>query len=609
MPRRSPSLGLTLVLIGSLLMWAAPQPLKAGDLLSKCPEDSWVVIQAADLAGLLEEVQELSEELEGPAPPPLLEMMKQRLGVEEGLNEAGSFGVVLLDISEYGPMPDPMVIFLPVTDGPAVIQALGGDPTEENPKIFEVVFVDEDGYAAVLEDHLLISPAPESLEYVLTCEKKLELPAPARQRARDADLFVYASLGRMADLAKNTLQAFAPMMMMMAGEQATQVQAVLEAITTLLEQMDFACVDVNLDAEGAKLGVSVGFEPEGSIAESLAEVKRPTKSLLSGLPAGDLLVAYACASTERVLKLYAANIDAWLNVPPFSETMDEEALQELIDVIKSSCESSAGQGAAAFYLLDGEQGLLGMAAVGKVEDADKLMEAAEAICKPLDALLQAAAEEVAEEEEEGEEEEEEKETEERPGWCTYQPAAFTCEGVKVNVWEMDLANFITVVEDEEEGEMVAVLLEGLLGSKTLRVYLARLDEHRIVKVMGGGKAFLTKCIKAAKADAAVLAEAPAVKAAEKMLTSGRVGELYLAPDRIAEAIAKAAELLDEEFETPDAPPANACAALGVTVKERVCNVEICMPKGLIKWVVQATTAGEEEIEGEEEMELEVEQEE
>jgi hypothetical protein len=585
MPKRFQRFNLRWILTACVLLWVVPLAAPAGDdVLSYCPHDAWLVVRAPTMGGLLDKVNDLAKELGAPAMPPLMDKVKREWGIEAGFDDAGEFGFLMLDVTEYGPMPDPMVLFLPTSDAQALIGGLAGEPSEKNPKIYEVLFENNDAYAAVLGKHVLISPAPETLEYVLGCEQKLELPPIARTQAKDADVFVYAGLAAMSELATNTVQAFTPMLMMMAGERSQQVQSLVAAITTLLEQMQFGTVALTIGDDGVHVGISVGFQDEGSVAECLAGVERPTKSLLANLPAGDPIFAGGMIPSKKFLDWYAGMVDAWMSMPPFSEAMDEEATQGLSKCFKDVIATSGGSWSQAAFQLHGNGGMIGLVKVGEVEDAAKYVESLRGICGPLEALLQAVAKESMPKEE--------YDPQNLAGICTYTKGGKTCEEVPLDVWDIDLARFVAVLEDEEEADLVRNVLSALFGTKTFHVCLGAVDKHRVIIVMGADEAFLAGCVKAAKAGHAPLEKVASIQVASRMLTKDRIAEFYLAPDRIIGVMSKIAEVVGENFELPKVPPADACGAFAFSVQKHVCHLDIGAPKGLLKWIVQTATGGQ-----------------
>ena len=87
----------------------------ASDLsvLKAIPEDAFAVVVVAHLDKADEQIGKLTQEMQIPAPP-VLQMLKARAGVQEGLDEHGSAAMAFLPTDDGGAAPP--VAFVPVSD-------------------------------------------------------------------------------------------------------------------------------------------------------------------------------------------------------------------------------------------------------------------------------------------------------------------------------------------------------------------------------------------------------------------------------------------------------------------------------------------------------------
>ncbi len=108
----------------ALLAVAAPVPAQtAGDALKLVPKDALGFVVVNRLGETSDKLAALAKQFGAKAPATPLEMVKQHLGVQKGLDDKGSLVVALLPAAEEGGEPVP-VAYVPVADGKQFLQEL-----------------------------------------------------------------------------------------------------------------------------------------------------------------------------------------------------------------------------------------------------------------------------------------------------------------------------------------------------------------------------------------------------------------------------------------------------------------------------------------------------
>jgi len=261
-------------------------------------------------------ISKLAQAVQAPAPPVLM-LLKQMTGVQDGLDESGTAMIVVMPGKDADAKPLP-AIFIPVTDYKKFVAAFDakGDGTEPA----EIMVAGSPTVVAKKGNFAVFAPAEqqEDLKAMLAISKNLA----SAMAPLDSWIARHDAAGVLTGSGIKLLAAKARegMAQAKAGvpndpDSAAMIESMFGAYDSVLASAgkELTIVAAGLlvgEDNSVQLNSRVMFAQGGQLATVSADVKKPATAALTGLPAGPFLFAadgpWPAAMSESMLKLSTA---------------------------------------------------------------------------------------------------------------------------------------------------------------------------------------------------------------------------------------------------------------------------------------------------------------
>jgi hypothetical protein len=544
-------------------------------VLAGLPDETVAFLTIPDLGDLDANLQRIISrlKLEAYAPPPtnsLAGTMRTVLGMSEGLDEKGAVTAVLLPADDPMQAMEKLAVIVPAIDPIGLLRAMGAEPAEEG--AWNVSVQQTPLFAVVGDKRVVFSPAAD------TARKVAAGPGarPLSGRLSDTDRKALSTLSlalwldgeRAVEMARTHIDGLLAMFTMMQGgggpAAMRQAQTTRDQVKMWLDgtQSLVLGASVTPDAIGLRFYISAR---NGSELAGMMIAKNAEGSLLSGLPAGEFMLAGGQLMDPELSRRSLKQMEPYLEPDPEDGSIDAAAARETRDLAFEWVGSLTGMRVSVDSLPDGSQGMLGVTLLTDSADSGKSVqlihrayETARRICTDED--FKTAME-----------------------LLTYKEKAEEIAGVPVHQYSFDIGQTEGIGDDERE-EMKAIL-----GEPAITIRVAAVDGKRVAMAFGGGSARMKTVIEAARADAAALASDPGIQRVDKSLSKSRASEFYFALDRIVRWVARASKVVGEEPPPFEIPVLNAPLALRSHAGERSAQTDVHIPMDLIAAVKDIAT--------------------
>ncbi len=539
------------------------------------PDETVAFLTIPDLGELDANLQRIISrlKLEPYAPPPtnsLAGTMKSVLGMSEGLDEKGPVTAVLLPTRDPMHAMEHVAVIVPAIDPVGLLRAMGGQPGEEGG--WQVMIQQMPMVAVIGDKRVVFSTTPETARKVNAGPGgnplSKRLTAEDMQALRGLNLALWVDGERAVDMLRAHIDGLLGMFMMMqtnAGELgARQAQGTREQVEIWLKGTRSLVLGASVSPEAVGLRMYCSARPDSELAKFMPS-KNADGSLLSGLPAGDFMLAMGGLAVPEVTRRSLEMWRPYLQADPQDETVDAAAIGETRDAAFELLCMMTGVRFSVDSLPEGAQGMLGVTLLFDCADSGKALqlmhrtyEAARRISKDEEVIAGLEL-------------------------LTYKEKAEEVAGVPVQHYVVDIGKH-EGASDEDREEMKAIL-----GEPAITVRAAAVNGQRVALAFGGGPDRMAKVIEAARSDAAPLASDPGVQRVRKSLPDKLSSECYFALDRIMRFVGRAARAVGEEPPPFDIPTLNAPLAMAGHLGERSTQTDIYVPMDLIAAVKDAAT--------------------
>jgi hypothetical protein len=510
--------------------WAA-----APDVLTQVPADATLAIVVGNLKNTSTKTSNLALRLNIaqktgiPVPPDLVGFASRMLGITKGLDPNGSAAMVLLKATPDGPPgPPPMVLLLPTTDAPGMLEGFSPGAADAS-GIQEVTLPQnqEKGYVApVAGKYVAFARDKDALAGYLKHTDGIDkgLPAPEVAAFENNDAVLWINMDSVRPMAEGALsQAAQLMQVQMAAANANRdpfssalqrevAQLYLEGLSAVVRDSSHFLVTAKLSDAGVAAGFSASLKEGSELAKFVAAQKAGAAPTLAGLPSGDLLMAASFHLNGAALQEpLQAVVDRILSNPDIKDDPKAAALRQSADMIKQSL--ALVQGAKMVLLNPGDpsKGFIKGAMLLDTTDAAKymdLMRAQYQNTQAIEAMMSMSPDLQMKQ--------------------TFTPDALTVQGVKF----FKIQVTPTLREETPDKPLAPGSREGfqmlsaMYGPDGLTTYMAPVG-NQVLAVIGSDEANVAAALSAAQAKKDDLGTLPALAATQKELVANPIGMVYM----------------------------------------------------------------------------------
>ena len=535
-------------------------------VLKKLPDDTVGFLAVPSISALDENlhvaINKLGMAEHLPAPMnSLAGALRTMLRMSEGLDEKGPLVAVMLAAETIGEAPDKLALLAPVTDGAALLKAMGAEPGEGG--VWSLALMGKPVSAVAEGDLVALAPSSELARRLAKGAggKSLydRMGADDRTALHDLNLALWVDSERVVELARPQIDSMIGMITMMqaAGGPigAGQAQSTREQMEMYLDGTRSVVFGAWVKPVGLGIRFAMSAKP-GSEFAKLMQSEGTDQTLLSGLPRGAYMLAMGQTIDHSGVETSLKGLDPYFEVGKDNEDLDADALAELKSATYDLLRSLRAVRLSVDALPSGPDGLIGLTLLLDTPDSGKaqglitkVSEAAKRVCKDAELLPYFDA-------------------------LTHELDVEEMADVKVSRFKYDLSKVDELDEDDRE-EMLKII-----GQEGLALRIAAVSDKRLAIAFGGGKERMSKVIAAAKSDDPALAEDAGVRRAAEQLPKTRASELYLALDEIGRCAQNIAKAIDEDPLPLDIPDLDAPVAM-VSVASKACaRLDIFVPMEL-----------------------------
>jgi len=293
----------------------------------------------------------------------LFDRVKDRMGVKNGLDPKGAFGVIAMppkDKEDAGAQPT-AVLFVAVTDYDAFLGNF--NPEKKDEKISQVQIAGKAAAMAHLEGYALFAKSDdqEALEHVLASKESVADEARSLQTwlaANDVNVVATKTgVKFFAAKGKAALKRLGETLSVL-GEQGASVKSGLQVYVALLEaaerNVSLGALGLQVDKAGnVRLASRAKIVAGGELAVALADVKPASGNLLAGLPGGSFVFAGGISLQESLLRPFIGMSIAILKKSPEIYGLNAEQAEKMA---KISMQGFKSMHAASMVMQSGQRG-------------------------------------------------------------------------------------------------------------------------------------------------------------------------------------------------------------------------------------------------------------
>lgn len=509
----------------------------AKDLIELIPKDVLAYVVVDDLNAVDKKIQDLAGLLHQQAPP-LLPLVQQQTGLQEGIDEKGDFGVVVMSAVQ-GPA---VAVFVPVTDYKKFIGQL--EPDDPEKRVTSATLAANAITVGQLDNYAVISSMDNQVlvEQIVASEAVRLAPSDAtRTLVADHDISIVvtqAGITMLCMAGTQGLEMAKGMIIQQQGEDNPALMG-LNVYVELLRQIDtnvssYTC-GIQLDAQEALVvNESIGLVADGNLVDVLADGQSPNYDLLDNLPNAPYVIAGGGVIPEKAWTAMMDFSSEFIKKMPNLYGMNEEQTDKMMelsqkyfgDMQSMSMLWGTGQPDAPLYS--------DVLVAVKVKDASKYI-----------ANYRTFMEEV------------QKLAPEKGSFF----ADSTVETIKLADKEalkvtMPIPGMQAAGLDQEELDRIMKLM---YGGDEVTVYLAAVSSDTVLMSYVDSD-IVTQAIKAGTISDSSLAGSDALKVTRKLLPTGAHAVGYWSPDGTLRYVERAAKLFSGQElpiklpNLPDAPP-------------------------------------------------------
>lgn len=501
-----------------------------------------------------------------PAYRSIITMLKEYGPLGDGLNEEGALAVVMLAPETPDQTWDPtrMALIISATDSKALLESLSPEPSEDGTSL--VQFFGNPSYAITTQNALVIAPVPASAKALAKNSAGIDskLKPQEMRILSDLDIAFWVNAAEGLKLVEPMLNTFMSGFQAMSGAeegsfQAIQTKNMMESIEKMREGADSISGGLTLGKSGLGFRFGMMMKPGSELAKLSGSQQTTDSSLLVGLPAEDYILAMGQIFNPEQAKESIKMLTSYLEATEVKEILGTEATEKLKTDMEEWVSLSRGMSLSVASLPPGPNGLIGVASVWKVTDANSWVSKIGDMVELVKGIPV-----------------EDEEAKAVLGAIQFKKDAGSVDGISVCHLSLDLEKLGELDADEIDNVKKVVGSEGLL----LRV--AAVDDRHAIITFGGGEARFAKVLAAAKTGKAPLRDDTGIKRVSEHLPKSKISEVYLAVDRIVGLIRNVNEAIGEGDNFPfTMASVNAPIAMASTGDKTSVMVDVFLPMELI----------------------------
>jgi hypothetical protein len=550
------------------------------DVLDQVPPDALMVVKVNDLQQTSQRLGKLARDLGlaamfPPASDPLA-ALKQQLGLQAGLNDAGDAAFVFVSPEKAGD-GEPVYVLLPVQDYNAFIGNFAGARTEGGVSEIQFGPGGDDSFASQWGEYAVVSPNRSLVGAKPATGLKLT-PAAAKE-ADTKDIVVLGNFKAIRELALPALNDARGQVLegvkseLEANEEMKKygpaidvaVNQALNVAEAFLRDTDAATIGLSFVNDGIGVSVLSEFTQGSYLGNTVSKLENTTDPLLEGLPAGRYLLFGGSKGHPEVTRKVVDDLVAPI-VPELQKLGDDgKPFVAFVDAVREFTSATQGQ---AMGMMAPAQINLGQDPIMQVVyilegDAQKLATSYRAMAQSQEELMKVI----------------------QPGMAA---ASTTVTEDAKTVGGVSFTRYVTTIPEDANDPMAAQqaqMMKIFYGAEGATVYTAPVG-GRLVSVMGMSDEAIQQVIDAAKAGNAPLSQLAQVQAVAGKLPKERIGVFYANVDEILATgiqIANQFGLQANVQLPPDLPPVGATVSRDGTA----LRVDAHIPSPLVQSLVAA----------------------
>ena len=315
-------------------------------VLKVIPEDAYAVVVVTHLDKADEQISKLAQEMQIPAPP-VLQMLKARAGVQEGVDDHGSAAMAFLpgDNGSAAALP---VAFVPVTDFKKFIGQL--QPEDATAAITKITIAGEDCLAGKKEGFAILADAGQKdlLKKVLDSSRPIgpvvgSLAGWAAER-EVAFLATPTGVKKGIAAARKGLEEIKNVVANSGAPNAKMATQGFEVYDLLLKSADKEVSQFGLGMRvdndgGLHIDSRTLFVAGGTWTAAARDLKVPEGMRLSCLPAGSYLMAFDGAMPKSFSKSFlnmSVDMINSLSKASGGKELTEDQIKQMNDLMEKS---------------------------------------------------------------------------------------------------------------------------------------------------------------------------------------------------------------------------------------------------------------------------------
>jgi len=514
---------------------AKPKPVKPAPpadpnaILKVIPANASAFVAVRNIAEVDFDVSEVLDKLQLPLAemgfPGLLDMIKERAGITEGLEANSGAAIALLDCSKLKTSEElekRAVILLPTDNAEALAKAMGGSKQGDG---YQLTLNNEPAIGAEKAGFMIIAPteAQDALKEVVQSKEGIEknLAGDRLKAYGSADIFGWTNVrGFSPELRAEPINALKERMLAGGPVDEKQVEKSVSMANQFLEQLKEASFAATLDA---KLGLKMAFWfralPDSEIAKRLATLNLTNDLLLAGLPDEPVILAAGMVnpfSPDKIQKF----IDQSITPEMLGQEVDEaqvKALKESLTRLATSVERVSAS--IAGLSGEGEDGMLGVTYVARTTNSQQAQaELRKLFGTVKDMLIKTATAKGELTEDEAKAAKEAIQLKENAEKLT---------GAVVDHLVVDLAK----LPDADEEQIAQI--KSVVGQEGILVRIAQVGDKNVAVTFGGGAKRFAQIVDLVQKGQAPLADRKTIKmVADRLPNQKKIAEGYLSVDRL-----------------------------------------------------------------------------
>ena len=540
--------------------------------LSLIPDDAMLFICAANVKTLDADLKraiadlDLTDSLSLPSGS-LVAFLKQNAPFLEHADENASLSVFFMPASSLPEMSQKQVLMVTARDPQQLLDALQASPADDGTQ--SVTLFGQPLHVALRDKHLYFAATGELAKASASAKSGIDAKLTPQELAAisDMDVAVFVT-DRFIKLAKVMVDAFAPMMMAQAqgGDafSAKSAEMSMKNLNDLLGGMQSISIGIGLDRGGLTSRFGMRINPGSEIAKQYA-VKNTDKPLLTGLPAGDYVLAWGGVVSREQAEAGYRSLEPLMALSDDVEGLDRDKVSALKQNLRDLLLMINGSHGVV-EVLDPQKGcLVGVGLLLETSDGKRFVDLFGKLIDGGKSIVSGADEKLVS-----------SDIKRRVNAISFQRDTAKAKDASVSVLSLDLENQDGIDEDDLEE------IEAVLGKERFTIRFAPLASGQVAITFGGGQAYLERLIDTARAGGSPLAADKGIQLASSGLPKQRAAAYYLAVDHGLRLVQNILDALDEEQLPLPADAIDAPLALCVSGGDGWVRGDMYVPTPLMK---------------------------